>query len=165
MTLLSEIKELIKRHQLSSLNNAAYNREFGTWMKSIEFTPQSHYARHIPTVRPIQTLTLVTSASQTHGIRLSWMVYKRLWSPLVPVFPGNFWFFVLYSSVPVSHITRFGTPNISGFSSRKYDISDNVHERFDFPIVGENISRSRTANSQPLTRWNRRKRERERCVD
>jgi len=64
-------------------------------MKSIEFTPQCHYGRHIPTVRPIQTLALVISALQTHGSRLSWMVYRRLWSPLVPVFPGNFCFYVL----------------------------------------------------------------------
>jgi hypothetical protein len=54
------------------------------------------------------------------------------------------------------------TPNILGFSTHKYDISDNVHEHFDFPIVGENISGSRTANSQLLTRRNRRERERER---
>ena len=44
-------------------------------MKGIEFTPQCHYARHIPNVRPIQTLALVISALQTHGSRLSWVVY------------------------------------------------------------------------------------------
>lgn len=47
----------------------------------------------------------------------------------------------------MSRITRFGTANISGVSTHKYDISDNVNDHFDCLVVGENISRSRTANS------------------
>ena len=58
----------------------------------------------------------------------------------------------------MSRIIRLGTPNVSGFSTQKHDISDNVYEYFDFPIVGENISGSRTANSQLLTRRNRKER-------
>jgi hypothetical protein len=43
-------------------------------------------------------------------------------------------------------------PNDLSFSrSKKYNISDNVYEHFDFFTVGENICRSIRAIKQPLT--------------
>ena len=44
-----------------------------------------------------------------------------------------------------------------------YNISDTAYEHFDFPTVGENICRNRTASNQPVTGRNRIGKGR--CVD
>jgi len=59
-------------------------------MKSIEFTPQCHYGRHIPTVSPIQTLALVISALQTHVSRLELGGVQKVVIPIGPGFSGKF---------------------------------------------------------------------------
>jgi len=42
-----------------------------------------------------------------------------------------------------------------GFTSKKYVVSKNAHNNFDFLMVEENIYKSRTAMNQPLTRRDR----------
>jgi hypothetical protein len=45
------------------------------------------------------------------------------------------------------------------FRSKKYDVSKNTHNNFDFLMVEENIYRIRTAINQPLTGRDRRREE------